>query len=737
MTVMLDTPDNTADQTYSGAPGQDFPLDFGRLVHALSTGYERIFYIDLDNNHYWKYSSPGKYADLRLLKSGTDFFADAALEIAQNVYEGDRVRLGKAMRRKTLLSALKKQESFSIIYQYMDNGMPRYHSLKAVHMDDSDRQALAIGVRDVDEQIRSARRIGEQSAFAPDFTGLAKALSRDIESIYYVDIETDDYLEYVSEGSYELLEMETSGKNFFDECQKNVQQAVFSEDWEKVANALDKPVLLNALRTRGSFSMDYRLVIEGKPLYYRMKIIPAETGSFRHIIIGVSNVDAQITEEQRLAAERQNLESFSRIAQALTQDNFLIYYVDVETDYFIEFSAEGSFKKLGIETRGEDFFRLSRKNMPLFVHPADLPGFMAVFTKENILREIDANGSFAVPYRMMLNGEPKYVLMKATRLDPRHIVIGTSNVTAEVQRRKAASVKSAIAQSLSSDYFLIFYVDTETDRFVEYHATETDRELDIEQGGEDFFAVSRERFLPVVCSEYRDSVQEVLDKAALLQLLDETGSYALEYRMYINGVPTYVHMKATRMKDRNDPHIVLGLSNIDARVRRDQAQARALQRATELVSRDALTGVKSKRAFVEAEMQWDGYIEVDPDTVFAVAVFDLNGLKKINDTLGHAAGDSYIRAGSAAICSAFQHSPVYRIGGDEFAAILSTADYDNRAELMEDFRAKNAERARSGGVVVAAGISDYYPGVDTRFQDVFDRADAEMYENKKALKQQH
>jgi len=123
--------------------------------------------------------------------------------------------------------------------------------------------------------------------------------------------------------------------------------------------------------------------------------------------------------------------------------------------------------------------------------------------------------------------------------------------------------------------------------------------------------------------------------------------------------------------------------------------------------------------------------------MFAVAVFDLNGLKKINDTMGHAAGDSYIRAGSAAICATFHHSPVYRIGGDEFAAILSTSDYDRRAELMADFRAKNAERARSGGVVVAAGLSDYYPGVDTRFQDVFDRADAEMYENKKALKQQH
>ena len=571
--------------------------------------------------------------------------------------------------------------------------------------------------------------------FALDYTELARALSRDVESAYCVDLETDDYLEYVSDGSYELLEIETSGKNFFRECQHNVQHVVFNEDLEKVLSALDKYTLITTLRERGSFSMDYRLLIEGRPTYYRLKVIPAERDSLRRIIIGVSNVDSQINAEQRMAAELQNMESFSRIAQALAQDIFLIYYVDVETDYFIEFQASGSFTKLGIETRGDDFFNLSRKNMPRFVHPDDLSGFLKVFTKKNILQKIDENGSFSIPYRMMLDGEPKYVLMKATRLDERHIVIGTSNVNAEVQRQKAALVKAGIAQALSSDYFLIFYIDTETDRYVEYHATDSDRELDVEQGGEDFFNASRSKILADVNTAYQDRVRELMDKSVLLALLEDTGSYSLDYLMDIDGTPTYVHMKASRMVDRSDPHIVIGLSNIDARIRRELAQANALQKAKELVGRDALTGVKSKRAFVEAEMQWDGYIELEPDTAFSVAVFDLNGLKKINDTQGHAAGDSYIRAGAAAICETFQHSPVYRIGGDEFAVIMSTSDFDRRRELMERFHAENLARAAKGGVVVAGGMSDYVPGLDTRFQDVFDRADAQMYENKKALKE--
>ena len=247
----------------------------------------------------------------------------------------------------------------------------------------------------------------------PDFTGLARALCRDIESIYYVDIETDDFLMFRSDGTSELLPVETRGRRFFDECQRRIQQVVYHEDAEKIGNALNKAALLSILEQRGSFSTGYRLLVGGRPLYYRMKVIPAETGSFRHFIVGVSNVDAQIAEEQRIMAERQNLQSVSRIAQALAQDYFIIYYVDIETDYFIEFSASDNFSTIGIEKRGEDFFELSRGNMKRFVHEEDRPLFLALFTKENILHALEKHGSFNHTYRMLIGDELQYVMNEA------------------------------------------------------------------------------------------------------------------------------------------------------------------------------------------------------------------------------------------------------------------------------------------------------------------------------------
>ncbi len=712
-------------------------FSFEKAAHALSSGYESIYYVDLISNRYVEFSSQGKYEKLKIESSGADFFADTRRNIPRVVCEGDRERVMTALRKETLLSHIPGMETFSILYRLMIDGKPLYYSLKAVRAGARDRDRLVIGVRNVDDEIRGARRIGEQSGFTPDFTGLAKALSRDIESVYYVDVSTGEYLSYSSDGAYSLLEIDNGGADFFSDCQLDIQRVVYSEDWEKVASALDRKNLLSALKSRKSFSMDYRLVVEGKPTYYRMKIIPAETGDFRHFIVGVSNVDAQIAEEQRIMAERQNLQSFSRIAQALAQDYFSIYYVDIETDYFIEFSASDGFSAIGIEKRGEDFFKLSRHNMRRFTYEADLPGFLALFTKENILRELDEHGSFNYTYRMMLGGEPKYVMMKVSRLDERHIVIGTSNVNAEVRRRQTALVNSGVAQALASDYFLIYYVDTETDRYIEFRADGTGRTMNEEEAGEDFFHVSLERLVQLVNPEDRERLRPLMDKASLLAQLDESISCTADYCLNLNGTPTYVHMKASRMQDRGDPHIVIGLRNIDAQVRREIEQAVALRKATELASRDALTGVKSKGVFVEAELQWDERIRTESDLAFGIAMFDLNGLKEVNDTQGHAAGDTYIRSASAVICETFHHSPVYRIGGDEFTAILSGSDYENREALRESFLAGNPERAACGKAVVACGIAIYRPGEDNRFQDVFERADAKMYENKKQIKSEY
>lgn len=155
---------------------------------------------------------------------------------------------------------------------------------------------------------------------------------------------------------------------------------------------------------------------------------------------------------------------------------------------------------------------------------------------------------------------------------------------------------------------------------------------------------------------------------------------------------------------------------------------------------DALTSVKNKGAFSDAMDALQERIDSDrANTAFAVGMFDCDNLKLINDQYGHEKGDVYLKTACRLICRVFQHSPVFRIGGDEFAVILRSDDYTNRAALIRQFEADRAAVCASAEnqweqVHIAMGVADYDPKADTTPTDVVRRADKLMYANKRKRK---
>lgn len=149
-----------------------------------------------------------------------------------------------------------------------------------------------------------------------------------------------------------------------------------------------------------------------------------------------------------------------------------------------------------------------------------------------------------------------------------------------------------------------------------------------------------------------------------------------------------------------------------------------------LAYKDALTGVKNKTYYVE-------YIKNNLDSDdYAVVVFDVNDLKKTNDNYGHETGDALIIMACMHICNVFRHSPVFRIGGDEFVAILKGRDYENRRIVIKCFEEdmdKNKLEVEPFSVLsVAYGMSVHAEGMT--YDEVFNNADQNMYEKKKEMK---
>ena len=177
------------------------------------------------------------------------------------------------------------------------------------------------------------------------------------------------------------------------------------------------------------------------------------------------------------------------------------------------------------------------------------------------------------------------------------------------------------------------------------------------------------------------------------------------------------------------------LSNYSLMRKRAQKSEELLVHATNKVNIDSMTGVKSKHAFIEREIDIDEQIHHGKMEKFAIAVCDVNGLKYINDNFGHKAGDKYIRDACKVVCEHFAHSPVYRVGGDEFTVILTGRDYENREEIMARFNSVIEQGLQNDGVVISAGISEFNAAEDVNTHAVFERADAEMYNRKKQLKE--
>lgn len=432
--------------------------------------------------------------------------------------------------------------------------------------------------------------------------------------------------------------------------------------------------------------------------------------------------------------------TFAHVAQALSADYFDLYYVNLDTEQFTQYNADASLSDLSVESHGSDFFAVSRASALDRLYPEDRQAFIEAFTKENVMHALDVNGVFALTYRLLVDGEPMYMHMKVMRMSPesRFIIIGVTNVDAQkkrqVQRERLREERITYSRvsALTEGYVCIYTVDPQTSHYVEYSANEEYKKLGIPERGDDFFRDSRAQILRAIHPDDQQMLTEALTKDNIITAIREKGIFSVTYRLLIGDEPTYMCLKGALVVEKDGPQLILSLSNVDAQVRRDQEYASNLSAARAVANIDELTGVKNKRAYADAAAELDRRIAAKEPVEFALLVMDVDNLKRINDTHGHQAGDRYLRKACAIICGIFQHSPVFRFGGDEFAVIAQGEDYKRVDALIAQLEENNRQNAAQNDVVVACGMSRFRN--DPSVSAVFDRADANMYENKKKMK---
>jgi diguanylate cyclase (GGDEF)-like protein len=365
--------------------------------------------------------------------------------------------------------------------------------------------------------------------------------------------------------------------------------------------------------------------------------------------------------------------------------------------------------------------------------------------KQAIVEVLDRNNSFLMTYRLMPgSGKEKeaiYVTMKISRMedDENFIIIGISDVDEQVKQRMQAErmqeehIAYSRLNALAGDFLCVYVIDPENDRYREYSSTEGYEMLTLPKEGEDFFEVSRKNAQSVIYEEDLPHFMSVFTKEGVMEEIANSGFFAMNYRLVINNILTHVRLKAVIIEEKKGDRLIVGINDINEYVKQEEEHLMRLTQAQNEADIDALTGIRNRHAFENARNELEKELEDNPQLQFAIVILDVNDLKKVNDVEGHKAGDQYLCNACRIICDIFKHSPVFRVGGDEFVVIVRGRDYLYLEELIYNMNKHNAEASGKGGIVIACGMSRFEN--DEGVTPVYERADRLMYENKSILKE--
>ncbi len=277
----------------------------------------------------------------------------------------------------------------------------------------------------------------ESEGAGTSYSQIAKALAADYVDLYYVNLETERFIEYSPDPGLEDLAMERHGEDFFAASRREARLRLYQDDQEDFVNTFTRQNVVRALDTQGMFKATYRLMIDGKPTYVDLKAVRMP-GDPTHIIVGMSDVDAQMRQKEAMSRIQTEKTVYSRV-RALTQGFICIYVVDPATGHYMEYSASSDYAGLGVPTEGEDFFAQSRKESARLIYPEDLAKFQTLLTRENILRKLEKEELYAFNYRLLLNGEPRYMSLKAALVEEQDgpvLIIGVNNIDAQVKHEQ-------------------------------------------------------------------------------------------------------------------------------------------------------------------------------------------------------------------------------------------------------------------------------------------------------------
>ena len=184
---------------------------------------------------------------------------------------------------------------------------------------------------------------------------IAEALLADYSSVYYVNAVTNEYLWYSVDSKFHSLNLEQSGDDFFKNLIRDCKKVIYEEDQHIFTEDMQKEKLLAEMQKGTMQSINYRLMIDGVPTWHSLKLIRGldETGDY--FVLGVTNIDDEINRRKMEEETARQKEIYDQITSSLAEQYDTLYYIDIDTNTYVEISSILSSDKSGPHAGSESF----------------------------------------------------------------------------------------------------------------------------------------------------------------------------------------------------------------------------------------------------------------------------------------------------------------------------------------------------------------------------------------------
>lgn len=318
-------------------------------------------------------------------------------------------------------------------------------------------------------------------------------------------------------------------------------------------------VLKQAAKEGKPMFVDEKLPEGSKAHYYISKITENPVTKRTAIVVAVLSV-----------RDAETGETYANIARALATDYFHLFYVNLETEEFIEYSSNVGEDEISTERHGEKFFSKSREKALTVLHKDDRDLFIKSFTRENVLSQIDKNGTFTLIYRLLKFDVPFYVNLKAVRMknDKKHLFVGVSNIDSQVKQKKIVeqAKQNQLAftrlMALFGDYICVYVINLKDNSYIQYQATAEYEEIGVQTEGEDFFKDTQINAEKAVVPEDRELFKLRHTKEVILDSIRKEGVFTSHHRLMISGKSVMVAVRTVLVKEDGEDKLIMGVRKV-------------------------------------------------------------------------------------------------------------------------------------------------------------------------------